>query len=118
MAQSGSTAGRTYDPDSVTTIKGVVKAVSVVPARGGRSGGTHVTLESDGTQTEVQLGPTWFLEREGWKLTKGDALEVTGSVVDWDGSSDVIARDLKKGAQALKLRDERGVPMWAGGPRR
>jgi len=108
-----------YDPDAVTTLKGKVKAVSVVPARGGRSGGTHVTLESDGAATDVQLGPTWFMEQEGLKLAAGDALEVTGSLLEDDaGKAYLVAREVRKGTTLYRLRDERGTPAWAGGPRR
>ena len=116
--QQGPADRRVYDPDTVTTLKGSVRAVSVVPARGGRSGGTHVTLESDGAATDVHLGPTWFVEKEGLKLAKGDSLEVTGSLVESEGKTFLVAREVKKGASLVRLRDERGVPSWAGGPRR
>ena len=114
----GQGTARTYDPDTVTTLKGTANAVSVAPARGGRTGGTHVTLQSDGQTLDVHLGPTWFLQREGIEVAKGDSIEVTGSVVDSEGNSFLIARELKKGQKVLKLRDEQGVPVWSGGRRR
>lgn len=80
-------------------------------------GGTHVTLQSDGQMLDVHLGPTWFLQREGIELAKGDEIEVTGSVIDSDGKSILIAREVKKGQKVLKLRDEQGVPAWSGGRR-
>jgi len=114
---AGPGMGRTYDPDTVTTMRGTASAVAVMPARGGRMGGTHVTLQSDGQTMDVHLGPTWFLQREGVEVAKGDSIEVTGSVVDSDGNSFLIARELKKGQKVLKLRDEQGVPAWSGGRR-
>ena len=114
---TGQGMGRTYDPDTVTTLRGTANAVAVMPARGGRMGGTHVTLQSDGQTMDVHLGPTWFLQREGVEVAKGDSIEVTGSVVDSDGNSFLIARELKKGQKVLKLRDEQGVPVWSGGRR-
>lgn len=116
--QQGPTDRRVYDPDTVTTLKGSVEAVSVVPAKGGRSGGTHVTLKSDGALTEVHIGPTWFLEQEGLKLEKGNSLEVTGSLLESEGKRFLVAREVKKGATSFRLRDQQGVPAWAGGPRR
>jgi hypothetical protein len=107
----------TYDLDTVTTLRGTVTAVTVVPARGGRSGGTHVMLKGEGAVTEVHLGPTWFLEREGIELSKGDSLDVTGSVVDSGGATVLVAREIKKGAKVFRLRDERGLPLWAGARR-
>ena len=109
--------GSTYDPDTVTTLRGTVTAVTVVPARGGRIGGTHVTLAGDGAATEAHLGPTWFLEREGIRLSKGEALQVTGSLVDSGGATFLVAREIKAGGKVFRLRDERGLPLWAGGAR-
>jgi hypothetical protein len=108
----------TYDPDTVTTLRGTASAVTVMPARGGRMGGTHVALQSDGQTMDVHLGPTWFLQSEGIDVVKGDSLEVTGSVVDSDGSTFLVARELKKGQKVVKLRDEQGIPAWSGGRRR
>jgi hypothetical protein len=113
----GAAMARMYDPDTVTKVQGTANAVSVMPARRGRSGGMHVTLQSDGQVMDVHLGPTWFLQREGIEIAKGDSIEVTGSVIDSDGNSFLIAREMKKGQKVLKLRDEQGVPMWSGGRR-
>jgi hypothetical protein len=109
----GSGAGL-YDPDTVTTLRGPVVDVSVVPARGGRAGGTHLKVQADGRTLDVHLGPTWFLESQGLAVAKGDAVEVTGSLVELEGSEQLIARELKTGGRVLRLRDERGAPAWAG----
>jgi hypothetical protein len=107
--------GRVYDPDTVSTVRGTASAVTVVPGRGGRTGGTHVILESAERTVDVRLGPAWFLEREGVPIVKGDAIEVTGSVVGSDDDAFLIARELKKGGKVVTLRDENGVPLWSGG---
>jgi hypothetical protein len=91
-----------------------VTAVTVVPARGAHPGGVHVSLQVDGTVMDAGLGPTWFLDREGVDFSAGDTLEVTGSVVDSGGAAVMIARDVKKGAKVVRLRDEQGLPLWAG----
>jgi hypothetical protein len=106
-----------YDPDTVTTLRGTASGVTVVPARGGRMGGVHITLSSDGQDMDVHLGPSWFLDREGVSVAKGDAVEVNGSVIDSNGETFLIARELKTGKKVVKLRDEQGVPVWAGGRR-
>ena len=113
----GSGAGPRYDPDTVTTLRGTVDAVTVQPARGGRAGGMHLALKTDGQTMDVHLGPTWFLQREGIELAKADAIEVTGSVVDLEGATFLVARELKKGPKAVRLRDEQGIPAWSGGRR-
>jgi hypothetical protein len=116
--QRNSAPDRYYDADAVTTLRGTVTAVTVVPARGGRAGGSHLALESDGKVIDVHLGPSWFLDRQGLALAKGDSVEVTGSLVEQNGTTFLIARELKKGAKVVTLRDERGVPAWSGGARR
>jgi len=112
---AGCPGDRAYDPDTVTTMRGTATAVEVVPARGGRSGGLHLTLSSDGSAIAVHVGPSWFVESEGQQFAKGDLLEVTGSVLEADGARFLVAREIKKGDSVLRLRDERGVPFWAGG---
>jgi hypothetical protein len=42
---------------------------------------------------------------------------VVGSVIDSTGETFLIARELKTGKNVVKLRDEHGVPAWAGGRR-
>jgi hypothetical protein len=106
-----------YDVDTVTTLRGTVAAVTVIPARRGRSGGLQVTVETDGKATDVHLGPSWFLERQGLALAKGNAVEVTGSLVEQDGTTFLIAREVAKGDKRVTLRDQRGIPAWSGGPR-
>lgn len=118
LAAPGAGAGRRYDLDSVTTLSGTVTDVAVVSRRVGRAGGVHVVFQSGEAAHEAVLGPSWFLEREGLRLAKGDSIEVTGSLVDTDGTDVLIAALIKKGEQSVRLRDEQGAPAWAGGPRR
>jgi hypothetical protein len=115
---AGSATGPLYDPDTVATLRGTATTVTTVPARGGRSGGIHVALEAEGATTDVHLGPAWFLKDAGLEVAKGDAIEVLGSIVEVDGATFLIARDLTKGSKVVHLRDERGVPLWSGRARR
>ena len=101
-------AGMRYDPATVTTLRGTAVAVTNL------SGGVHVTLRADGRETDVHLGPSWFVENTGIQIAKGDSIEVTGSAGESDGAAILIAREVKKGAQTVRLRDEQGVPDWSG----
>ncbi len=107
-------AVRLYNPATVTTLKGTITAVTVKPARRGRAGGMHVTVNAGQKETEVHLGPAWFAQAEGLALTKGEALEVTGSLVTRGEKTFLIARDVKKTDKIFKLREDDGRPMWAG----
>jgi hypothetical protein len=114
--RSGPRGRRLYDPATVTTLSGTATAVEVIPGRRGRSGGLHVTIESGGRRVNVHLGPSWFLDSEGFKIAKGDAVEVTGSLVDSGDAKALIAREVQVGGKSLKLRDEQGTPVWSRGP--
>ncbi|HJS57339.1 MAG TPA: DNA-binding protein [Vicinamibacteria bacterium] len=118
LAAPGTAPAGQYDPDTVTTLRGTVTNVAVISRRGGRAGGVHVVFQSGEATHEAVLGPSWFLEREGVSIAKGDSVEVTGSLVDSDGTDVLIAAQLKKGEKTVRLRDEQGFPAWAGGQRR
>ena len=108
---------RMYNPATVETVKGEVAAVEKVTPMKGMQYGIHLMVKTDKETIPVHLGPAWFLRSEGIEVAKGDAVEVTGSLVDSNGQSFLVARELKKGERVVKLRDQQGVPVWAVGPR-
>ena len=71
----------------------------------------------NGRYTGVHLGPTWFINKQEPKIEKNDKIQVTGSRITFQGKQVLIAAEVKKGNQTLKLRDEKGFPVWSGGPR-
>lgn len=99
-----------YDAKTVTTVSGQVTAVEAGP----RGRGLHLQLQTAAGMLPVHLGPAWFLSEQGLAFTAGDAVEVTGSQVTFDGKPALIAQTVKKGDKALALRDIQGVPVWAG----
>lgn len=113
---AGPMAGRGYDPATVQTVAGEIAEVRRLDGR--RGGGVHLMLTTSAGPLDVHLGPSWFVDQQAVKLAKGDRVEVTGSRVTVDGQPALVARLVKRGDAALTLRDEAGVPAWAGGPRR
>ena len=106
--------GRGYDPGTVETIKGEIVAVEHVAGGKGRRGGVHVTLKSDRETLPVHLGPAWYVDEQKVRLERGDHVEIEGSRIDFGGKPAIVARQVKKGAETLVLRNETGVPVWAG----
>jgi hypothetical protein len=47
-----------------------------------------------------------------------DLVEVTGSRLTFQGKPALIAAEVRKGEEMLKLRDDSGYPVWAGWRRR
>ena len=58
------------------------------------------------------------MEKQGLKITNLDKLRVTGSRISVQGKPALIAREVRKGSQVLKLRNDRGQPLWRRGLRR
>ena len=110
-AQSRSSRNRVYDPATETTIKGSVEQVSQ-PSRGQISG-IHIFVKTDGSTTEVALGPSTFVGGKGFSFAKGNSVEVTGSKVTISGKDYIVAREVVKDGKHLTLRDKDGTPEWA-----
>jgi hypothetical protein len=103
-----------YDPKTVETVKGeVVSVENFTPAKG-VSSGVHLLLKAGKETISVHLGPSWYLENQDAQVEPKDKIEITGSRLTLDGKPVLIAAEVKKGDGILKLRDENGVPMWAG----
>jgi len=82
------------------------------------SAGVHMTLKTDKETISVQLGPSWYIENQDVKIEAKDKVEVKGSRITFDGKPAIIAAEVKKGDEVLKLRDDNGFPLWSGWRRR
>lgn len=105
---------RMYNPATVETVAGRVGSIDRIAPTRGMASGVHLTLETGKGPVSVHLGPEWYVERLDTKLAEGDAVEVKGSRITYEGAPAVIAAEVRKGEEVLKLRDERGIPAWAG----
>jgi hypothetical protein len=103
-----------YNPATVETVTGTIESIDLSAPMKRMRRGTHLTLKTEKGPLSVRLGPEWYVERLDGKLAKGDLVEVKGSRVTFDGNPAIIAAEVKKGDAVLKLRDENGVPAWAG----
>jgi hypothetical protein len=112
--------GRMYDPKTVETVSGEVVSVEQIhgqgwgQASGGRGGGygVHLILKSDKEDVAVHLGPSWYLDKHGLSIAPGNRVEVRGSRITLQGKPAIIAAEVKKGDQSLKLRNDDGLPVW------
>jgi len=108
--------GMHYDPKTVETIQGEVTQVQEMP---GMAAGVHVQVKTAKETWMVILGPASYLEQQKVKIAVGDKVEIKGSRVQHPQMALLIAGELKKGDQVLKLRDDQGKPLWSPpGPKR
>jgi hypothetical protein len=110
----GNSYGRMYNTNTVETIKGEVISVDKF-SRGGVNFGVHLLLITSTETISVHLGPSWYLDNQKPRIVAKDNVEVTGSRITFDGKPAIIASEVKKGDQVLKLRNANGFPLWARG---
>jgi hypothetical protein len=107
-----------YDPKAVETLGGQVESVEKFYPMRGMSYGVHLKLKTEKETVSVHLGPAWYLENQDVRIEPGDRVEVKGSRITFQGKPAVIAAEVKKGEEVLRLRDGSGLPAWAGWRRR
>jgi len=113
-SQAGQVAGpgAWYDAAKTETVAGSVVSVDQVSPRGQ---GIGLTLKTGDGTMKVHLGPQWYFKCQGGlPIKSGDVVEVKGVKTVRMGQDVFIAGEVKKGGDVLKLRNEQGVPLWAG----
>jgi len=114
----GSPYQRMYEPAKLETIKGRVEAVEMITPLRGMHNAVALMVKTDKESLAVHLGPEWYIARLDTKIEKGDKVEVKGMRATFDGKPAIIAAEIKKGDDVLSLRNEAGIPAWAGWRRR
>jgi hypothetical protein len=109
MGQGGG-MGMQYNPQTVETVSGEVAQVQQMQ---GRAGGVHLQLTTAKETLIVVLGPSSFLQQQKVKIAVGDKLEIKGSRMQHPEMAMLLAAELKKGDQVVKLRDDQGKPLWS-----
>jgi hypothetical protein len=104
-----------YDPKTVETIGGKVLSIEKTTPAKRRGYWVDLMLQTEKETIAVQLGPAWYIDKQATRIEPNDTITVTGSRVAMDGRSAIIAADVTKGNELLKLRDDNGIPLW---PRR
>jgi hypothetical protein len=71
-------------------------------------------LQTKEGKITIFFGPTLYVGKLLVQIKVMDGIQVTGFKVAWEESSVILAAEIKKGEQPLKLRDPNGVPVWSG----
>jgi len=109
---SASLAEPDYDARTVETITGKVLSVEKTTPAKKRGYWIDVMLQTQAGTIPVQLGPAWYIDKQVPRIEPNDTIMVTGSRVNLDGTLAIVAADVTKGSELLKLRDNNGVPVW------
>lgn len=100
-----------YNTASETTVAGTVQAVQQHPGKRGGMG-IHLLLKTKDATLDVHVGPSWYLDKQGFQFAEGDTVEVTGSMLKTNDG--ILAKEIKKGDKTLSLRNATGRPLWTG----
>ncbi|MBD2338032.1 DNA-binding protein [Calothrix sp. FACHB-156] len=103
-----------YDPKTVETLTGQVIAIDNNASPRGMSGGLHLKVKTSTEVIPVHLGPVWYINQQNIQIKLQDNIEVKGSRITFAGQPTIIAAQIKKENQILKLRSDDGIPIWAG----
>jgi DNA/RNA endonuclease YhcR with UshA esterase domain len=102
-----------YDKVTEATFKGTVEEVKDHQCPVSHGLGSHLMLkQSDGTVIEVHLALTKFVTQYELVFQKGDALEIIGVKVKFEGVDTIFARKIKRGSDEFLFRDNDGKPLW------
>lgn len=102
-----------YDLKTVETLSGEVTEVQKFsPGRGGPPQGLRLLVKFPQETLLVILGPIAFVEKQNVKFAPGDRVEVKGSKITVQGESLIVAGEVRKGDQVLKMRNNNGEALW------
>jgi sporulation protein YlmC with PRC-barrel domain len=106
--------GRLYDPAKEEAISGQVVSIETSAPMPGMAPGMQMLVQTDdGQSTRVQVGPTWYLERQDLGIQENTHVQVTGARAEIDGQPVLMAREVQFDGQVVTLRDAQGMPMWS-----
>jgi hypothetical protein len=105
-------AERDYDAKTVEIVTGRVLSVEKTTPTKRRGYWVDVMLQTGNGTIPVRLGPAWYIDKHTPRIEANDTITVTGSRVMLDGRPAIVAADITKGNELLKLRDGNGNPFW------
>ncbi len=111
----GRESNQNYDPSQATIISGEVSALTEIESKKGSISGAGFEIAMSDGKAVVFLGPHIYVDFGNFRISPGDRIALKGV---WSGSEHrriFIAGEVRKGDEALKLRDEQGNPLWKSG---
>jgi hypothetical protein len=103
-----------YDPSQVEIVSGEVAEVKDIETKNGKTSGVGLELNTVSQSLLVYLGPHIYVDLQNVRIVPGDKVEVKGVKTALDGQIIFLAGEVRKGGEVLKLRDDKGAPLWAG----
>ena len=98
--------------ESKMTIRGKVQGMKRELSFSREWPDTSMRVQTENGIVTVILGPAWYLSERFPKILPGDVITVEGSRVLYRNVDTILAGEVGKGNEVLKLRDKNGRPLW------
>jgi hypothetical protein len=95
-----------YDPTSERTYEGTATPQYLL------ENVVYFTLKTSKGKFEVELAPTEFMEKSGFRLRAGETVAVVGAPAMRGARKVLLAREIARAGRIFVLRDREGMPMW------
>lgn len=101
-----------YSAQTEATVSGVIAEIREFscPVNDGELG-YHFTMKTEKGVVQVHLVADRIMRSQAIKFVPGDRVEVVGSQFHFQGSDDLIARQIKRGDETFIFRDQQGAVM-------
>ncbi len=103
-----------YDASTEMAVMGDITKLDTVQNGFGRFPGLQITVKNDKQEAPVYIAPLWYLSDKKITLKTGEIIKVTGSKINYQEKDKIIARTFEYQKNEITVRDEKGVPVWAG----
>ena len=103
-----------YDASSEITMTGDIIKLDTVENDFGRFPGLLITVKNEKQEYPVYIAPLWYLSDKKISMKTGEKIKVTGSKVNYQEKDQIIARHFEYQKKEITVRDEKGIPVWAG----
>ena len=102
-----------YDVSKLTTSEGTVQSLGTFHIEANSAPGLLIELKTEkGDVMMVHAGPSAFAQSKSFTLATGDKISVTGTQVEFDSKTILMAGEVKRGNDTLTLRDSSGKVQW------
>ncbi|MDD2902388.1 MAG: hypothetical protein PHU44_08120 [Syntrophales bacterium] len=106
---------RVYDPANIVIVSGTVTEVRrIAPLEPNERAIVVLVVKTPQRVFRVLMGPAAYVDRQPVKIVAGDQVEVNGFRVTTRRMTRIIAIQVRKGNQVLRLRDANGHALWRG----
>ncbi len=101
-----------FNAAHVASVEGTIVRIYQVPSSKVWLTSVHALVRTKQGDVSINLGPSWFLDNQELHLAMDDRVAVTGSRVKNNGVESLIAIEVRRGDETLKLRAPDGMPVW------